>query len=111
MNRFAAVGLMLDALAGKQIIILTRTQREVREALDIVAGITPDTARVSRLNGAERIDFPSTGKLIFKSSRSTVRGYTADVVFLDDGAEPHDFGTLQDLRLVTRSRQGEIIRA
>lgn len=47
----------------------------------------PDGYRVRRANGEERIEFAWGGRIHFGSVRTSLRGMTADVVFIDQEAD------------------------
>ncbi|WP_193596086.1 hypothetical protein [Microbacterium sp. YJN-G] len=114
MNRYAAAGISIDASAGKRIIVVTPIMGMIRSAMDEIIrsldGVDPDSFRVRRANGAERIDFPSGGSIRFHSARSSMRGMSANVVYLDDNADREMTDAWRDLYAVTHPN-GEIIRA
>jgi hypothetical protein len=116
MNRYAALGIALDASDGKRILVITPRADAIPHAMAEFAEL-PDAvltgSRFRRHNGGHRIDFPCRGAIIFRSAGGTVRGYTADVVFLDEGADARltlDQHAELTLTLAT-TPQGQIIRA
>lgn len=118
MNRYAAAGLTADALAGKRIVVLSPTSGMAYDAMDTVVrtldDADPDTFRVRRANGEERIEFLSGGRIRFQSARFSLRGMSADVVFIDADrvlSATHRADLHTDLREVTGPVGGEVIRA
>lgn len=122
MNRFAALGLAAEALVSdSRIIVLTPRRRDISTAIGCFESV-PDIAeypgfRLRRTNGDERIDFGGRGRIDFTSVSSSLRGLSADVVFIDGDADlslsPARLATLRsDLeRVTTASERGETVRA
>lgn len=122
MNRFAALGLAAEALmSDSRIIVLTPRRRDISAAIGCFESV-PEIAeypgfRVRRTNGDERIDFGGRGRIDFTSASSSVRGLSADLVFIDDDADrslsPARLAALHaDLdRVTAASERGEIVRA
>lgn len=110
MNRYAEIGLAADAKKGKRIIcVLPRP--EVRPAMEGVSAIGgDDVSRVCRANGAERVEFASGGSVHFVTGRHSLRGMTADVVFLASERDGNDPETVESARLVVLSTGGGVIR-
>lgn len=113
MNRFVAAGLLADAAEGKEIIIATADRRSCREAFTLVEDAALRLAhrfpfaRVLRSAGSERIFMCSGGWLRFVSGRNSLRGLTADIVYVDDAAAERE-----PAEPVVMSRPGgEVIRA
>lgn len=105
MNRYAALGLVLDAYEGKRVVVLSPSHPAARDALDECARSPfAEGAEVYRANGAERILFGTLGSIRFQSVRRPLRGLTADVVFLDQDAD-------RQLSAYERDRLGTDIRA
>ena len=112
MNRYALQGITSDAEKGKRIVAVM-PRAEVREALAGVESLGGEAvARVTRANGAERIDFTSGGSVAFAASRTgALRGAVADVVYIADQRDGNDPRVVEDARLVTASSgSGEVIR-
>lgn len=115
MNRYATHGLVADALAGKTILVLTPLTSMIRPAMDeIIRGTLddadPDLYRVRRTNGEQRIEFRGGGRIHFQSARGSIRGMSADIVYLDADADREMTDAWRDLHAVTHP-DGEIIRA
>lgn len=116
MNKYAARGLLAEALDGKRILVLAGTQVEAREALRVCAAetaVSPSRFKVRYANGAERISC-APGWLVFKSVRSSLRGYAADVVFIDGEAHRRvdsSTGALEELRVSILALGGEVVFA
>lgn len=121
MNRFAAFGLFFDALAGRRILVLTARRTEIASAMSCFTS-RPEIAehpgfKVRRTNGDECIEFRGAGRLGFHSVASSLRGFRADVVFIDDAADLMlDEGRRTELhadlgRVIASSPNGEIVRA
>lgn len=115
MNKYAALGLLIAAAVdGKQIAVLTRTGYDVRPALDhfetALAQLGTDQHKVTRKNGAERIDCASGGSIRFRPHSASHRGYNADVVYLDHGVQV-DHTLADELHALTATTGGEIIDA
>ncbi len=75
MNRFAALGLLAEALDGKQIAVVVREQKDVPAVLDdvvraaeVFVGGEDLNLRVIRTNGCEAIRTPEGGGLSFTAS-------------------------------------------
>lgn len=83
MNRYAAAGLIADAHAGKDILVVTRGTRQAHTFDEIVTLAGP-LCEIRRANGAQRVTFPSGGRIRFDS---TTTGHTADIVFIDAGVD------------------------
>lgn len=120
MNRYAALGLVLDAYEGKRIIVLSPSLTAARDARNECARSPfAETADVTSNPEPGRMMFPSGGMLRFQPVRSSLRGLSADVVFIDEEADRRlssyiEYDELQrDLRLVTvQSRDDSpVIRA
>lgn len=112
MNRYTALGLTADATEGKHILVLTRTTNEIREAVAEIARVALN-AHVERTHGRELVTFPRGGEIRVRSHGASLRGHSADVVYLDAGVgQDINLDTLSDCHLiVAASPSGEIIRA
>lgn len=113
MNRFIAAGLLMDAAEGRQVIATFPDGRSFREAFILVEDTALRLAdrlpfaRVLRSVGSERIVMCSGGWLRMVSGRNSLRGLTADVVYVDDPAAEH-----QPAEFVVASRPGgEVVRS
>ena len=116
MNRFAALGLAVEAASGKSIIVVTRTVGQNRDVLDQLVAV-PDAshciAEVRRANGEQGIDYFSGGKVRIRSHGQGTRGMSADIIFLDDGVDqlvsvPHGWACLN--ASLAASPHGELVR-
>ena len=98
------------ARAGSQVLVLGQTWDDARdmqlEAVNIGAG---DITRVTRAKGQEAITFRSGGSIRFLSRRASVRGYSADVVYLPDWRMIQDEAFMQELLPVFAGRGHERI--
>ena len=83
MNRYVIAGLVTDAEQGNLVGALPASRHEVADALSAVA-MEPTIKRVSRANGAERAEFLSGGRIVFFRSTDAIRGYTLDVLAIDE---------------------------
>lgn len=116
MNRYAATGMMLDALDGKTILVLVHPGPALRAAMDEVRAVLPDdpdTFELRRTNGAEQIRLPSGSRIRFTHHHKldALRGMSADVVYLDPEVDRQlTVHQWNDLRAAVRP-SGEIIRA
>lgn len=115
MNRYAALGITLDAHEGKRIVVLVARAAAIRHAMDevmrVLVDADPDDYQVRRAAGDERIQFISGGSIRFLSVGATTHGWTADVVFLDEDVDRMlNQDDWMNLRAVTQPA-GEIIRA
>jgi hypothetical protein len=121
MNRFAATGLFIEAAKGQRILVLTPRRHEIGDALDCFTRIddvaTWPGVRVRQANGDERIDLGGRGRIVFLSASSSLRGMSADIVYIDDEADRRlDDGARDrlyaDLRaVVSGSSTGDVVRA
>lgn len=112
MNRFTAERIAHEAsFNGKAVLVLALSASfELRQ----VARVSEGVRRVSKANGAERIEFNSGGRVDFRSVRGNgERGMDADfVVIADEGTRRFIVDSrdkLESLRAVVRARDGEII--
>lgn len=118
-NRFAALSLLAEAEAGKTVLVLSHTQRAARDAMDDFLQLSDGQPgiEVRRANGAERITFPSEGRLIFRSTQSTGhRGLLPGIVFVDwdceASATPEQRERLWDhLQPLAATGRTELVRA
>lgn len=78
MDNGKAAALVNDAAWGAHVIVAAGRE-ERREAFETIAAIASTASRILRTNGAERIDFPSGGRILFVGD---LRGRTADVLYL-----------------------------
>lgn len=103
MNRYVDQGIIVDALNGARIVVcgFTRdTGVHVARLTELCRGIA---IRVTRVNGRERIDFPSGGSIkLVSTCRTGVRGLIADVVVVDRAIVDADSELLAELRSVSR---------
>lgn len=112
MNRYATEGIARDARAGRRILVVTRDRREARNAFEEIADLTHDAKRISRTNGAERIDHHNGGRIAFTTPRShSARGLTLDTIYLDSGVDPTPDFLAELVPCLSTSPTGELIRA
>jgi len=95
MNRYAAAGIIADAKDGKHVVVLSINGRDSRCAFAEVAHHAKDADRVHRANGAERIDFTGGGQITFHRGVDSLRGTSADIIYLNGDAERHIHNTDQ----------------
>lgn len=121
MNRFAAVGLFVEAAKGSRILVLTSRRYEIADALECFMRIeevaTWPGVRVRRTNGDERIELGGRGRIAFHSVMSSLTGESADIVYIDDEADRRldDAGRDQLYRALRAITHGtptaEVVRA
>lgn len=110
MNKYAARGLILDAIEGRRILVLTVTTGEALRVLDeLAAQIGNLDAKVRRINGLPRIDVPGGGRISVRSWRQSLRGNLYDVAFIEPGvdAEARDLDWWAGLAVIAP----ELVRA
>lgn len=118
MNKYAARGLMTEAVNGRRVVVLSRDFHACRGAFETFAHEYLAEVTLHRTRGEERITFPRGGSVSFVSvrQRAVLRGLAVDVVFIDDDADrvlaTSEISTLHaDIRLALISTQGELVRA
>lgn len=121
MNRFAAIGLFVEAAKGARILVITPRRQDISSALDCFMRVeevaTWPGVRPRRTNGDERIDLGGRGRIVFHSVSSSLAGQSADIVFIDDEADRilDDAGRdrlYRDLRAITGyDPTAEVVRA
>lgn len=116
MNKYAARGIVLDAIEGKRILVLTVGVHEIKHVLGELNAQLGDSVptRVRRVNGSAGIDITGAGRVKVKSWRQSIRGAVFDVIYLDTGvdSEIRSLEKFEELRFsVATSPSGEIIRA
>ncbi|WP_313366623.1 hypothetical protein [Microbacterium sp.] len=121
MNRFAAIGLFVEAAKGQRILVVTPRRNEIAGALDCFMRIDEVAqwpgVRVRRTNGDERIDLGGRGHIVFHSSSSHLQGMSADIVYIDDEADRRLEDSARDrlyadlCAVVSGSSTGDIVRA
>lgn len=90
MNRYITTGVVMDASAGADVIVVLPGRREAQDAfvaaLEVAAAFVPAAlGRTVRSHGRERIEFLSGGRAQFRSVRgSGQRGFSADVCVVDE---------------------------
>lgn len=112
MNRYAALGMTLDALEGNNIMVLTRTREDKAGVIDELEAFAPEGTRIARVRDGERITYPNGKHIVIRSHRQGVRGHSPNVCYLDEGVDPEmtpDQYTEVMACLLTTG--GEIIRA
>ena len=89
MNKYAALSLVSEAmLLGKRVVVITDHRPQVtRKALRILADVAETSSwpgtRVEQYNHGGRIVIGG-GSILVAGAKSTFRGMTADVVFIDN---------------------------
>lgn len=114
MNKYAALGLTIEAAAGKTVAVISRNNHLAGMALHEFEVPLADGWRVRRTNGDQRIDAPSGGSIRFRSAGQSHRGMTLDVVYVDSDAADllYDDRVSDELRLTLSSHpDASIVRA
>lgn len=92
-NKFTAAGIAMTALIDqKRFVIVSPTHREVRDTLASFEQVDfiSDQARFSRTNGSEKISFGDrSSEILLRSARQSLRGYLADVIFVEEDVVRH----------------------
>lgn len=85
MNKCTASALAAEAAAGARVLIVSHSVIAARQAFHDFDELAESVgAEVRRANGAQRLTFPSGGRVHFTSARATGgRGLAVDVVFVD----------------------------
>jgi hypothetical protein len=106
-NRLTAEGIAASAQAGERVLVVAAA-RQRGPVLDELARILPPehVARVSRMVGI----FLKSGGWVRVCAASSVRGYAADVVYLDASVQDHPGLDAEVRPCVAASPRGEIIR-
>lgn len=121
MNRFAAVGLFVEAAKGKRIAVFTPRLADITDALRCFESV-PEVVewpgvRIRHYNGDSRIDLGGRGRITFHSVGSNVRGLSADIVFIDQDADRAlDDGRRDEFHrdaraIVSASPEPQVVRA
>ena len=116
LNRYVAAGMVEEAVQGRSILVVAIDGRDAGASLTAclqVPGLV-ELSRVSRAKGAERIEFVSGGRIVFRSHRGHGhRGVSVDTVYLDAGVDreitPAQWASIS--ACVASSPNAEIIRA
>jgi hypothetical protein len=92
MNKYAAEGLLLDALGGKKIVVVSRRFTEAHEAFGVFEDVTARMSivgmKVYRAHGQQRFVFEGRGQILFCTPHANcLRGTSADVIFIDNDAD------------------------
>ncbi len=114
MNKYAALGLLLEAAQGKTVAVISSNQHLAGMALHEFELPRADGWRVRRTNGDQRIDCPSGGSIRFRSAAQSLRGMTFDAVYVDSDAVDllYDERVSDELRLTLSSHpDASIVRA
>ena len=110
MNRYVMTGLLADAREGKDVILVSATWNAARAAFDQATdAVLGEAVEVRRTHGRELVRYrDSGGSLRFVSAGgSSVRGFSADVVFVDCDAGQ---AVMAQVVPVVHSRNGELLR-
>lgn len=90
LNRYVTAGVVEEAAQGRRILVVGINGTDVRASFEeCMARLDVDElSRVTRANGAERIEFMSGGRIVFRSHRGHGhRGVSVDTVYLDAGVD------------------------
>lgn len=108
MNRYTAEGIIADAAQGKRVAFVGRRAGDVFDAL--AAAAEPFSHKVYRAKGHQRIEFANGGRVTLHATGRSGRGFTADVVVLDESVKD-DERVLGDVMPMLAPSNGEVIRA
>lgn len=117
MNKYAAIGLIREAVKGRCIVVVTGIPVGTSAALDEFAALlrnASEVTRITRANGAQSVRFEGGGRIEVRTQPPDVRGTAADVIYLDTGiASEISYDEIRShlLPALARSEHGEIIRA
>ncbi len=91
MNRFAAVGLFVEAAKGKRIAVFTPRHADITDVLRCFERVPRVVewpgVRIRHYKGDSHIDLGGRGRITLHSVRSNVRGISADMVFINQDAD------------------------
>ncbi|MFA5898107.1 MAG: hypothetical protein WC829_03225 [Hyphomicrobium sp.] len=116
MNRYTAAGLALAAITKQhRIIVISPRTADITAALESFEHVDfiRDQAEIRRAD--PRVSFHLGGKIIFRSARQSLRGMTADTVYIEEDVLRHTLSTveqgnlLRDAQLVTTAAGGDIV--
>lgn len=116
MNRYTAAGLALAAITKHhRIIVVTPTTRDITAALDSFAHVDfiSDQAEIRRAD--PRVRFHLGGEIIFRSANQSLRGMTADTVYIEEDVLRHSINEnqrdelLRDAGWVTVATGGDTV--
>lgn len=110
MNKYAALGLAVEANDGKTVLVITGSAVHSEAARGWLERCEIAPSRVCRRNGEAEVTYPSGGRVVFRSKRQGIRGLHADVVFVDSDTEL----TLEQMRALrphVAATGGVIVRA
>jgi hypothetical protein len=111
MNKYAARGLLLDALEGKTIVVLAPSRRAARDAFEEFIPFEGGHVALIRASGSEQVRCTGGGCVSFAHSADALRGRRADVVFIEDDSHLDLDNALTVRAVVSTSTTGDIIRA
>lgn len=115
MNKYAAIGLIHEAMKGRSIAVITGIPAETNAALDEFSALLDDARevrRISRTRDGGSIKFESAGRIEIRTETGGLRGITADVVYLDSGiAHRVDYAEVRADLMPALTPRGEIVRA
>lgn len=83
MNKYAALGLAVEANDGKMILVITGSLVHSSAARGWLERCEVAPSRVCRRNGEAEVEYPSRGRIVIRSKRQDVRGMAPDIVFVD----------------------------
>lgn len=112
MNRYAALGMTIDALDGKNIMVLTRTREDKAGVIDELEAFAPEGTRIKRVKDGERITYPNGKHIVIRSHRQGVRGHTPNMVYLDEGVDSElNEQAWSSIHAALQTSRGEFIRS
>lgn len=118
MNKYAAIGLIREAIKGHRIVVVTGTrtaeERFAFAEFEQLLENAPEVQRISRANGASGFRFEGAGLLDIRKQPSDLRGRSYDVIYLDSGIAheiSHDEIRAHLWPALATSDRGEIVRA
>lgn len=124
MNKYAAKSILAEATLRRQrVLVVERDHHAVRDALEeferVIAERSWVAAKVRRSNGAESIQLPDGGRVMFATPRGNrMRGLSVDVVFIDNdahrvlGEDAAGYDRFrEDVALCLNARGGEVVHS
>lgn len=118
MNKYAAIGLIREAIKGRRIVVVTGTrtteERFAFAELEALLENAPEVRRITRLNGASGFQFDGAGCLDIRRQPSDLRGRSYDVIYLDSEIAheiSYDEIRAHLMPALATSDRGEIVRA
>lgn len=118
MERYIAKAIAFDlALYGKRAIVCgsrAETREIVAEVEKVLHGLEDHGGQIirtySRAHGRERIDMMNGGMLVTASSYDALRGYSVNVVVMDQATDAKHEDWYMNAIIATNSTNGEVVR-